>query len=626
MNKYLYSAAAFLSLSCIALTSCQNEMEQMGAPAGKEVLLRVTANRGDAETRTTLTSDGGDLVCSWNEGDQLMVVDGKGKKIGVISIVDGFDSAEGTFEGKVNLEGQENISLVYLGTAKNADTYSATENSIVMDLSEQNGTFDSLTEKDVLTSSSYVVDNSYSSKELTIENVTMTRQLAFGHFTLDFGGEITLAVGDVVTITGENLKSSGKVNFNNGGSLPSVVNPSTTITITKTEVGNDLYITMLPCGEVTPTFTVVKDGETYTATLGKHNWKSGEYVRAYDAVNSSESGVIVKMEKKEKPISDGKLFGLKWAPANNRSYIDAVTYNNDIYTLTYIPEVPFAEQGLGEFHYISGDIDKFVGEKNPYFYHYQWDRDFGFKASDAAYDQGRTYLPNNSNLPKWLSPYAYSYEASRSTMENAMDYFDVYYYPTNSVSYDWCNTNGRTEWGNRLADYDYSAMPAGFDLPRKSDFENLLPEGENKEYSVYGKAIKVTDQFGDEFTVKPFYLKALEDGTTVVWSIMMSSNMNYLDIRRLDGTYTKDQLDENTMKTEVSVNMSANGYRTNSGVLQYQTRGFYWAKDCPEGTPNGYAACFSFTFNKASNPTTVNIAVGSQPRKYALSLRCIYED
>ncbi|MDE6522783.1 MAG: fimbrillin family protein [Muribaculaceae bacterium] len=631
MNKYIYSAAAFLSLSCIALTSCQNEMEQIGTPAGKEVLLRVTANRGDAETRTTLKHDGnGNLTCNWSEGDQLLVVENsKGTKLGVITITDGVGTPDGTFEGKVNLDGQEALSLVYLGNAGNAESYES--NNIAIDLSKQDGSFSSLPKLDVLTAEAKVDDQNFLPTGNVIETtITMTRQLAFGHFTLDFGSDVTLAAGDVITIAGEGLRSEGKVNFKNGGNVPTLTNysGSTTITVTKAEAGNDFYITMLPCGNVSPTFTVVKDGETYTAALGEHNWKSGEYVRAFDTTNSTESGVTVEMKKKQKPIDDGKLFGLKWAPANSRSYIDASPSYSTVSTFTYIPEIPFVEQGLGDFDYISGDKDKFVGENNPYFYHYQWDRDFGFIASDDAYDYSITRLPNYTNLPSGFrkTNYAYQYSESKSTMSNAIEYFDVYYYPTNNVSYDWCSNTGRTEWGNRFSTYGYSVMPLGFDLPKKSDFENLLPEGENKEYTVFGKSIKVSDQFGDEFTVKPFYVKNLEDGTTVVWSIMTSSSNNYLDVRRLDGLFTKDQLNETTMQTEVSVNFSANGYRTNSGVLQYKTRGFYWAKDCPAGTQTGYAACFSFTFNSSSNPTTIKLATGAQPRKYALAVRCIYED
>ena len=102
MKKNIYLAASLLTLSAIGLTSCQNEMEDMGNKVGKEVLLRVTANRGDADTRTTLESNGaGGLTCKWSEGDKLLVVDNSnGSKIGVISLVKGENTPDGTFEGK----------------------------------------------------------------------------------------------------------------------------------------------------------------------------------------------------------------------------------------------------------------------------------------------------------------------------------------------------------------------------------------------------------------------------------------------------------------------------------------------------------------------------------------------
>ncbi|MDE6076818.1 MAG: fimbrillin family protein, partial [Muribaculaceae bacterium] len=317
MKQYIYSAAAMLCVASFGLTSCQNDMEEMGNVGGKEVLLRVTANRGDAETRTTLESDGnGGLICKWSEGDKLLVVNNSnGKKIGVITIVDGIGTSDGTFEGKVTLDGHEAVSLVYLGTAGDADAYSADSNSIAINLSAQDGSFSSLSSKDVLTAEAKVGENSYLPTTGVVEtSVTMTRQLAFGYFNLDFSGveDLKLAKGDVITITGEGLKSEGKINFRNGGSVPTVTNysGSTTIEVTKTKDGNDFYITMLPCGEVTPTFTVVKDGVTYTASLGAHDWKSGEFVR------KDNTGAAVSVTMKMNKIDHSVNPLAKWAEGN----------------------------------------------------------------------------------------------------------------------------------------------------------------------------------------------------------------------------------------------------------------------------------------------------------------------
>lgn len=287
-----------MCVSVFGLTSCQNEMDNLG---GKEVTLRVTANRGEAATRTTLAPDGeGNLACTWDNGDQLLVVKhSDGSKLGVITLVSGADSDEGVFEGKVNLDGHDAVSLVYLGKAGNAETYA--DNNLALNVSAQDGTLASLTSKDVLAAEAAINDGDYVNPNLVETRVEMRRQLAHGYFELNFGDGVELKVGDEITITGEGLRSEGKVNFKRGGTVPTITNytGSTTITVTKKEAGNDFYLTMLPVGNVTPTFTVEKDGVTYTAELGAHKWVSGEFVRG--ATNSTnETGfdpVSVSMEE-----------------------------------------------------------------------------------------------------------------------------------------------------------------------------------------------------------------------------------------------------------------------------------------------------------------------------------------
>ena len=615
MNKYIYSAAAFLSLSCIALTSCQNEMEQIGAPAGKEVLLRVTANRGDAETRTTLQPDGqGGLVCNWSEGDQLLVVqNSNGAKLGVLTITDGVDTPDGTFEGKVNLDGQESLSLVYLGNAGDAETY--TSNNIAINLSAQDGSFSSLPKLDVLTAEAKVDDQNFLPVGNVIEtSITMTRQLAFGHFTLDFGGDVTLAEGDVITIAGEGLRSEGKVNFKNGGSIPTVTNysGSTTITVTKVESDNEVYITMLPCGDVTPTFTVVKDGETYTSTLGKHNWKSGEYVRSFDAANSKENGVSVKMEKVAKIEGDGKILGIKWAAVNDRSWIDWSNYADDAFYFSYIPGISLEEQGIN-VNYTGDNIEK--GTSNPYVYHYQWGRNFGFAASTGALTGVR--LPNSGNKPNsWPSKYSY-YQLAQGpgSPDESIEYVDYFIWTTGN---DWCDTN-MSSWpvnidadGGRM-----SVTPEGFRLPTKADFQKLLPGESGTKYTAK-KTFTV-----DGETIRPVYTKTTDEGTTVVWTIL-NSTTNYMAIYEFAGSYTLDQLTQKMFEEEVLdyIDFPAHGSRsgTQTCTLQYyQSEGWYWAGT---SSATGYADMLRFTID--GNNLTIYVA--SMPRKSALSVRCIYED
>ncbi|MDE5795022.1 MAG: hypothetical protein K2I08_09920 [Muribaculaceae bacterium] len=611
MNKYIYSAAAFLSLSCIALTSCQNEMEQIGAPAGKEVLLRVTANRGDAETRTTLEHDGnGGLTCKWSEGDQLLVVNNsKGTKLGVITITDGVGTPDGTFEGKVNLDGQEALSLVYLGNAGNAESYES--NNIAIDLSKQDGSFESLPKLDVLTAEAKVDDQNFLPTGNVIEtSITMTRQLAFGHFTLDFGGDVTLAAGDVITIAGEGLKSTGKVNFKNGGSVPNVTNPGTTITVTKADAGNDFYITMLPCGEVTPTFTVVKDNVTYTGSLGSHTWVSGEYVRA-----GEKQGVSIKMEKiAAKPVSDGKILGIKWAAVNDRSWIDCTKTGDDYaFYFSYIPGISLADQGIN-INYTGGNIEN--GTNNPYVFHYQWGRNFGFAASSG--DLTGVRVPNDTNLPNsWASKYHYYQKvAGTKNATYSAQNPDIFIYNANGN--DWCSTN-MSSWpinvdedGGRM-----SVILEGFRLPTKADFQKLLPGESGVKYTAK-KTFTV-----DGETIRPVYAQTTDEGTTVVWTIL-NSTTNYMALYEFAGSYTLDQLTLTMFEEEVLdyIDFPAHGIRsgTSQATLQYyQSEGWYWAGT---SSATGYADMLRFTID--GNNLTIYVA--GMPRKSALSVRCIYED
>lgn len=616
MKKYIYLAASLLTLSTVGLTSCQNEMEDMGNKVGKEVLFRVTANRGDTETRTTLTPDGaGNLACTWNKDDQLLVVNNSsGNKIGVITLVDGIDSPDGTFEGKVTLDGFDTVSLVYLGSVTDAESYASDTDNITLDVSAQDGSLASLTAKDVLTGEVIVENNSYVQKKGDVVQATATlrRQLAHGYFQLNFPDDIELVEGDEITITGEGLRSEGKINFKNGGNIANQdanYSGSTTITVTKAEDGNDFYITMLPVGNVTPTFTVTKDGVTYTAELGQHNWKSGEFVRK----NNNGDGVNVEMEKVAAAVaSDGKILGVKWARINDRSWVDCDWNHDDAFFFSYIPEVPLINQGI-KINYTGNNIEN--GTVNPYVYHYQWGRNFGFAASNQYYLYD-IKLPNWRNFPlSWAEDDLY-YNATNSLLSSAQSPMNPgLFVETNNN--DWCTTD-LTSWPEHVDDEGgvMSVAPEGFRLPTKTDFEKLLPNGINESFKAT-KSFKV-----DGETIRPVFAKTTIEGTTVVWAILNSST-NYLAIYEFAGSYTLDQLTKTMFENDVIdyIDFPAHGARESfAGIVDWQSGGWYWSNTTEA---DGKAYVFRFSI---SNTNTVYLQVFALTRKCALSVRCIYED
>lgn len=574
MKKYIYSAAALMTLSMLTLTSCQNEMEQLGSPAGKEVLLRVTASRGDAATRTSLENDGnGGLTCNWNEGDQLLVVNNSnGSKLGVLTIVKGFDTPNGTFEGNVNLEGQDAISLVYLGTAGKAETYTA--NSMEINLSAQNGSFASLTDQDVLTAEAKVDDQNFLPTGNTVEtSVTMTRQLAFGYFTLDFGEDVTLAAGDVITISGEGLKSEGKVNFKNGGSIPTVTNysGSTTITVTKKEAGNDFYITMLPFGDVTPTFTVVKGSDTYTATLGKHNWKAGEYVRFND--NGTYKGVTVKMEKDGGVDDTDNPGNLNNWGGNN----EGVSENATSLSPKFVSETGWVNNirnlaNMGGYctavEIGNGMVNGLLTSKGTTAYYYQWGRFLGFPSNAATgnttiagaekLDYFVGYLGSSGVPVKYTA--AYMGNSDAYTKQRALDWSIVFGQTNNKyLDYIYNNANN-SNW------YDRSPNPAptGYRIPTMDELSFFIPSTEEVNGSY--AEIKVVD--GVKYAVK--------------WEVGKAGSRGLVTVTSVKTTETSVNANSSIFNSSEasSVTIVAYGYIQNDGKLaENGVVGLYWSSD-----------------------------------------------
>lgn len=310
---------------------------------------------------------------------------------------------------------------------------------------------------------------------------------------------------------------------------------------------------------------------------------------------------------------DETIFGLKWAPCNTRSWIDAVKYNDDIYVHSYIPTIPLAEQGI-TFIYDS-ERTIFTDTENPVAYHYQWDRDFGFAASNYAYDSNyKTRLPNASNIPSSFGAYYAFDDGYYNDINIPISNPDYFIYPQGRN--DYCSVS-RTKWADRMDSYGFSAAPEGFHIPTLAEWNTLRPENENKVYTYASSGIKVNDG-----TAYPFYVKH-EDGCTIIWSMWQTSAKKYLDVRRIGGTYTLDNLTTAVMeKCENPLQLPADGYRSSQGTLQWQERGLYWASDSPDAT-SGTSYAFSFTIDTSNR--TIRISSGTQPRKFAFSVRCIYD-
>lgn len=564
-----------MCVSVFGLTSCQNEMDNLG---GKEVTLRVTANRGEAATRTTLAPDGeGNLACTWDNGDQLLVVkNSDGSKLGVITLVSGADSDEGVFEGKVNLDGHDAVFLVYLGKAGNAETYA--DKNLALNVSAQDGTLASLTSKDVLAAEAAIKDGDYVSYDRVETRVEMIRQLAHGYFELNFGDGVELEVGDEITITGEGLRSEGKVNFKNGGNVPTITNytGSTTITVTKKEAGNDFYLTMLPVGNVTPTFTVEKDGVTYTAELGVHKWVSGEFVRG--AANSTnETGfdpVSVSMEKVADdvdPTNPGNFdnWGASYdaipevATPLSPKFVSEDGWTNNIRNLYNMGGYCTAVEIQ------NGMMNGLLTSKGGNCYFFQWGRFLGFPSNVAG---SSLTIPGADRLAPLVGyldesgvPVRYTVasmgNSSAFNKQRALDWSIVYGMTSNNRYLDYIYGNGScSNW------YDRSPNPAptGYRIPTMDELSFFIPSTEK----VNGSYAEVKPVNGVKYAVK--------------WTVGKVGTLGCVDITSVKTSESKVTVNSSIFNSQSAktIKIVAYGYMQDDGTHdQAGVIGLYWSSD-----------------------------------------------
>lgn len=331
-KQFIYGLLSLTVLSGAGLSSCSSE-EDFAGPKGQKVMLSITASK-DAQTRTSFEETEDGLLCKWTEGDKLLVTNTSGQRLGVITLQGEGGVTTGLFKGPVTLDGNQTVNLFYLGNDK-AIPETLTENAYTLDLSAQDGTFASLAVNDFMHQEA---DVKLLDGEAT-GSVMMDRRVAEGHFDLQLPGGLQLKAGDVVTITQPDgaFCVAPKIKYGNGGSLVNTTDNGT-LTITKAEDGNDLYVTIFP-QTLTPTFTVTtKAGSVYTATLGIHVWEQSTYVD-----NEDGSGVAVELKEEKAPVTDGMILGVKWAAVNTRSYIDCATYDDNAYYFSYIPGISLAD-------------------------------------------------------------------------------------------------------------------------------------------------------------------------------------------------------------------------------------------------------------------------------------------
>lgn len=610
-KKYIYGLLALTILSGVGLPSCSSE-EDIAELGGEKVMLTIRASKNADDTRTAFEEKDGNLNCTWTEGDQLLVTSNStGARLGVITLAEGAGQESAVFRGEVVLDDYESVNLFYLGKDK-AIPSSITTTDYVIDVTNQDGSFESLAKNDFLAQGDVQVSKLNGEATGSTE---LLRYVAQAHFNLQLPNNATLKAGDIITISQPDgaFKTTMKVKYKTTGSVIAT-NENNTMTITKAEDGNDIYVTMIRQTNVVPTFTVSTGGKVYSGTLASHDWAAGTYVRAADG-----NGIPVVLQEEPQAETDGEILGVKWASVNTRSYIDCATWDDDAYYFSYIPGISLAEQGLSVKHVDQNIINP---NNNPYAYHYQWGRNFGFPASTGGIAD--THVPNYLNLSlNWPNDYLYySVYNGAITAEQSISNPDVYIVRTNGA-YDWCSST-LSDWPlyyDEENDERMSVAPVGYRLPTEDDFLTLLPEGQS------GNTYTATKTFSvDGETIRPFFAKQTAEGTTVIWAVLNSSTMNYMALYELKGKYTLANLTADLFgdngKVIDYVDFPAQGSRsarsTNPSKQDWQTRGWYWSSTSAAA---GYARILRFDISENS----ITIYVASLPKVNALSVRCVKE-
>ena len=635
-NKITYGLISACGLT-MTLTACQNDNDLGGVASGNYISVPVstviTVPDGD-DTRTTLNELAGNLQWKWEKGDVVLAIDIQTGVRGYLTAGEPTnDGKTAPFSGSINFNAEAKtakLTIFYVG--KGVDPASI-DSEIKIDLENQDGKFESLVKRDVLwtgTTPATAVDVVINPTYTVINDFQLSHMTSAGHFQLKIKDGETLNNVDVTITKAEsgNLVSpfSYKINKQSDGSVSFSDNGTEDGTIaTTTSAQGDFYITMMPYGEMSMKFVATYNGKEYTGYLGgsedfTFSLSAGQYLRS----NSNNYGpLVIEMETNEpEVVGDDKILGVKWAKVNTRSWIDCNWYNDDAFYFSYIPGIDLETQGLELNYTTSANLDN--GTTNPYVYHYQWGRNFGFQAANGTISGVK--VPNYNNLPlSWPSTYDY-YRLTSGTQTATYSYKnpDVYIY--NNSGKDWCGTN-LSEWPSYEFTNDdgttelLSVYPKGFRLPTKSDFETLLPTGNSGETFTASNSFTV-----DGETIRPVYAKSTSEGTTVVWAILNSST-NYMALYELAGNYSLAQLNASLFgdngKVIDYIDFPAHGTRsgTSQNSLQYyQQYGWYWASTSAPAT--GYA--YMMRFDISGNNLTIYVA--AMPKTTGMSVRCIYED
>lgn len=623
-KQFIYGLLSLTVLSGAGLSSCSSE-EDFGGPKGQRVLLTVNASK-DAQTRTAFEEKDGDLLCTWTEGDQLLVTDRAGQRLGVISLVEGAGNATALFKGEVTLDGNETVNLFYLGNGKEIPA-TLSGDSYVIDLSAQDGSFASLAANDFMAQE---VNVTLLNGEAS-GSAEMMRYVAEGRFDLQLPDGVQLEAGDVITISQPDGKfqTTRKVKYATTGTVANQTNG--TLTITKAEAGNDIYVTILP-QTLTPTFTVKKDGYCYTAVLGSHVWSQETFVR-----NEDGSGVpVAEWTKTDLPVDPGNTDN--WGDGSitiDAGYITGTpkfVSENDGWTVNVRSVYNYGGFGTYVTYTHNGMMNGLLTSKGGTAFYYQWGRWLGFPSTcgrtvinsggsaSGSYPVESQYLNGvniyNTNVgyifdSGLVCSYAACYMGNTSWTRVRALRSSIIFGMVNSMStgpLDYIGANESCKWEDRCG----NPAPDGYRIPTASELETLIPAAKTINGSL--KELKVVN--GTKYAM--------------LWKVVTSGSVPYVEIRSVE--VASSVTDANTVAdAEFSdanpVRFAAYGFMNNEAELQQRgSYGVYWSSETGtnaiSGTTGFGGKCLEIDFSGSKATMGMTVA----PRSFGIPVLLIKDN
>lgn len=279
------------------MASCSEETT-LTSGQGRNVTMTVNISRQGDATRSILTEEAGNLKCTWEASDLVLVVDNAGNKIGVLHLTAGAGEVNATFKGeiKTSVVGDTQLGFLYLGP-KTEEEINALTSPVAFSFAEQDGSLNWLSGHDFFTGSYDVeITNSY----VNVEDVTLARQLAFGKFNMSLPEGVTYG-GEDITVSGKGIYTQASVTMGGVATFWNTEENDGVITV-KLDAESDgsysssFYLTVLPNGDeqIVPTFSVIIAGTKYSCTLDARTWTASEFVRVAND-DGSFSGIELGM-------------------------------------------------------------------------------------------------------------------------------------------------------------------------------------------------------------------------------------------------------------------------------------------------------------------------------------------